>query len=296
LKPSRGRVSIGPDFGDVGGGTPVDGPLCRTTLDAALALDAMAGYEPGDHHWIGPPQSFVAATDRPPGRVPIRLALDAPLGIPVDEEPRAAARRAAELLAGLGHEVREEPPDWDDETFPPAWSTFVAGTLQHIVRVLERLHGRPVESDKLEPATRAWLVDRPPVALIDYLEAKERLVGFSRRLLSSWPADAVLVTPTLTRLPPPVEALRSQAGVTDDAGRMSALVRLWNVTGQPAISLPLVATGDGVPVGVQLVGPPGREDLLLALAAQLEASAGWAPRAPAPPERLAVDAAGTAAG
>jgi amidase len=86
-----------------------------------------------------------------------------------------------------------------------------------------------------------------------------------------------------------VNALRAQAGVTDDAGRFSALVRLWNVTGQPAISLPLHATSDGVPVGVQLVGPPGRDDLVLGLAAQLEAAAGWAPQAPVPAERLSRD-------
>jgi amidase len=272
LKPSRGRVSIGPDLGAVGGGAPADGPLARTTLDAAIALDAMAGYEPGDHYWIGPsPRSFVEATQRPPARVAIHLALDAPLAVPVDDEPRAAATAAAALLAEHGHDVTERSPDWDDEGFPSAWSTFATGALQHIVRVLERLHGRAVDRDLLEPATRAWLVDGPPVTLIDYLEAQERLIAFSRRVLRSWPPEMVLVTPTLTRLPPPVDALRSRAGVTDDAVRLSALVRLWNVTGQPAISLPLHETDDGTPVGVQLVGPPGREDLLLGLAAQLEA-------------------------
>jgi amidase len=287
LKPSRGRVSIGPDFGDVGGGTPADGPIVRTTLDAALALDAMAGYEPGDHHWIGAPRrTFAEATKRPLAHVPIRLVLDAPLGIPVDEEPRSAARRAATLLAELGHDVLEQSPDWEDDAFPSAWSTFVTGALQHIVRVLERLHDRPVDPGLAEPATRAWLLDSPPVTLLDYLEAQERLIAFSRRILRSWPPDAVLVTPTLTRLPAPADSLRPQAGVTDDAVRFSGLVRIWNVTGQPAISLPLHQTDDGVPVGVQLVGPPGREDLVLALAAQLEATAGWTPHAPVPAERL----------
>jgi amidase len=291
LKPSRGRVSIGPDFGDVGGGTPADGPIARTTLDAALALDAMAGYEPGDHHWIGaPPRTFAEATKPPLASVPIRLAVEAPLGVPVDEEPRSAARRAATLLAEFGHDVREQSPDWEDDGFPSAWSTFVTGALQHIVRVLERLHHRRVDPELAEPATRAWLLDSPPVTLLDYLEAQERLIAFSRRILRSWTSDAVLVTPTLTRLPASVDALRSQAGVTDDAVRFSALVRLWNVTGQPAISLPLHETADGVPVGVQLVGPPGREDLLLSLAAQLEATAGWAPRAPVPAERLELGA------
>jgi amidase len=287
LKPSRGRVSIGPDFGAVGGGTPADGPIARTTLDVAIALDAMAQYEPGDYHWIGQPaRTFVEATRQSPARVRICFALSAPLGVPVDEEPRAAAERAATLLSELGHDVREEAPEWDDDAFPWAWSTFVTGTMQHIVRVLERLHGRPVEPARAEPATRSWLLDTPPVSLLDYLEAQERLVAFSRRILRSWPADAVLVTPTLTRLPARADALRAEAGVTDDAVRFSALVRVWNVTGQPAISLPLAETGDGVPVGVQLVGPPGREDLLLGLAAQLEATAGWAPHVPLPVKRL----------
>ena len=262
LKPSRGRVSIGPDFGNIGGGTPADGPIARTTLDAALALDVMAGYEPGDHHGIGsPPRTFVASTKLPPGRLSIHLALGAPLGVPVDKEPRVAAERAARQLDELGHDVREQSPDWEDDAFPSAWSTFVTGTLQHVVRLLERLHDRPVDPELLEPATRAWLLDSPPVTLLDYLEAQEQLIAHSRRILRSWPADAVLVTPTLTRLPAPADALRSQAGVTDDAVRFSALVRLWNVTGQ-------------------------REDLLLALAFQLEASAGWAPQPPVPAERL----------
>jgi amidase len=278
LKPSRGRVSIGPDYADVALGAGVDGVLTRTVLDTALGLDAMAGYEPGDHHWLAPPARPYAqtATD-PDARIRVRLALDAPLGVPVDDEPRAAAQRAAALLAGLGHDVSERVPAWDDDGFGASWSTFVTGALQHIVCVLERLHGRPIDPDGLEPATRGWLLDSPRVALVDFLEAHEYLGAFSRRLLADWPPDVVLLTPTLTRLPAPAETMRAGAGVTDDALRFSVLVRIWNVTGQPAISLPLHATADGVPVGVQLVAPPGREDLLIALAAQLEQTAGWLP-------------------
>jgi Asp-tRNA(Asn)/Glu-tRNA(Gln) amidotransferase A subunit family amidase len=279
LKPSRGRVSIGPDFGDVAGGLATDGPLARTALDAALALDAMTGYEPGDHHWTGPPpHSFADAVARRPARVAIRLALNAPLGVPVDEQPRLAAQRAAKALAELGHDVDAGAPDWDDEGFPPAWSTFATGALQHLIRVVERLHGRPLDPEKLEPATRAWLLNAAPVELIDYLEARERLIAFARRVMRSWPTDGVLVTPTLTRLPAPVGGIQSRGGVSDDAVRFSALVRIWNVTGQPAISLPLHESADGIPVGVQLIAPPGREDLLLGLAAQLEQSAGWRPQ------------------
>jgi amidase len=290
VKPTRGRVSMGPDFGDFTAGMAVDGAIARTTLDVALALDAISGYEPGDHHFLDPaaqaPGAFAGAAGRSPGRVPIRLVAAAPLGVPVDDEPRAAVMLAADRLVALGHDVREGVPDWEDEAFAPAWGTFVKGGLQHMVRIFERLHGRAVDLEMLEPANREWFADAPPVGLIEWLEARERLVEFARRVLRSWQRDEVLLTPTLTRLPAPIDTLRSKAGVTDDAVRFSATLRIWNVTGQPAITLPLHQTPDGVPVGVQLVGAPGREDLLLSLAAQLEADPGWAPVAPVPAERL----------
>jgi amidase len=288
LKPSIGRVSMAPDYGDVAGGLPCDAVLTRTVIDTATALDAIAGYEPGDRHSApGSSRTFVEAARSEPERLSVHVALTAPLGVPVDDEPRAAALRAAEALAGLGHDVHEQTPDWDDESFPGSWGTFATGAAQHLLRVAERLHGRPVDAECLEPATRAWLVESEPVALVDYLEACESLWAFGRRILSSWPADRILVTPTLTRLPAPIGSLRSRAGVTDDATRFSAFVRLWNVTGQPAISVPLHASEDGTPVGVQLVGPPGRDDLLIAVAAQLEATVGWAAPGPSVPSAVA---------
>ncbi|HVV57782.1 MAG TPA: amidase, partial [Gaiellaceae bacterium] len=104
LKPSRGRVSIGPDYGDIGGGTPADGVLTRTVSDTAVALDAIAGPEPGDHHHpAAAGASFGEAASRRPGGLRILLALEAPLGVAVDAEPRAAARIAAETLDDAGH-------------------------------------------------------------------------------------------------------------------------------------------------------------------------------------------------
>jgi amidase len=279
LKPSRGRVSIGPDYGTVGLGAPADGVLTRTVLDTATALDVIAGYEPGDHHYLPHPElPFAAMARREPERTRIRLALAAPLRIPVDEEPLTAARHAAGALADLGHDVEEGAPDWDDERFDANWGTFVTGTVQHLIRALARLHGQPVDPRGLEPATRAWLIESAPVTLIDYLEAAEWLWAFSRRLIRSWPPGSVLLTPTLTRLPAGIETLQAAAGVTDDAERFSVFVRIWNVTGQPAVTVPLYETADGIPVGIQLVGPPGRDDLVLALAAQLEGALGRHPR------------------
>jgi amidase len=278
LKPSLGRVSIGPDLGDVGAGTPADCVLTRTVMDTAVALDAIAGGEPGDrHHAPAPATSFADAAREAPGRLRVRLCLEAPFGVPVDEEPAAAATAAARALESLGHEVVEGVPAWDDDSFRSSWSTFTSGTCQHLVRVLERMHGRPVDAEKLEPATRAWLIDAPPISLVDYLEAAERLWAFSRRIQAGWAREDVLLTPTLTRLPAAVGGMQSKAGVTDDAGRFSAFVRIWNVTGQPAISLPFAETAAGVPVGVQLVCAHGCDDVLLGVAAQLEAAVGWKP-------------------
>ena len=278
LKPSLGRVSIGPDYGAVAGGMPADCVLTRTVLDTAAALDAIAGYEPGDrHHAPAPPTPFVNAARSVPDRLRVRLCLTAPHGMPVDAEPAGAAAAAAEALASLGHGVGEWTPPWDDESFRSSWAAFMTGTGQHLVRLMERLHGQPVDPARLEPATRAWLLDAPPMPLVDYLEAGERLWAFGRRMQAGWAGDEILVTPTLTRLPAPIGGIRSQAGVTDDASRFSAFVRIWNVTGQPAISLPLSQTDDGVPVGVQLVGAHGQDHLLLSVAAQLEAAVGWKP-------------------
>jgi amidase len=279
LKPSLRRVPIGPDFGDIAGGMPCDGVLTRTVLDAAVALDAIAGSEPGDrHHVPAPVRSFADSARSEPARASVRIALTAPLGVPVDEEPRAAAARAAQMLVELGHDVREAAPDWDDESLSASWDTYMTGTVQHLLRVVERLHGRPADPELLEPATREWLVDSEPIALVDYLEAGERLWAFARKILGAWRDGEILVTPTLTRLPAPVGALRARAGVTDDGVRYSAFLRLWNITGQPAVSLPLAQTADGVPVGVQLVGPPAGEALLLGIAAQLEAAVGSSPK------------------
>ena len=275
LKPSTGRVSIGPDLGDIAGGMPVDGVVSRTVLDTATALDAMAGNEPGDRHAaVPPPGRFAEAARATPSRCRIALSLTAPDGIPVDAGPSAAAVAAAEALAALGHDVTERAPAWDDG-FAASWSTYMTGAAQHLVRVVERLHGQAAQPALMDPATRAWLVDSRPVALIDYLEAAEWLWAFGRRMLADWEPEDVLLTPTLTRLPAPIGGIRSQAGVTDDAQRFSAFLRVWNATGQPAISLPFAQTEDGTPVGVQLVAAPGREDLLIGLASQLEAERGW---------------------
>jgi amidase len=122
LKPSPGRVGR-PDLGDVGAGHVSDGVLTRTVLDTAVALDVIAGYEHGDHHGdhhSTPPPAvpFAEAVRRRPRRLWIRVALAAPPGVPIDPQPLAAARRAADVLADLGHHVQEGRPNSHDRTLP----------------------------------------------------------------------------------------------------------------------------------------------------------------------------------
>jgi amidase len=256
LKPGRGVVDNGPDVGDALGEMMTAGALTRTVRDAAAALDAMTAQD-----------AYAAAAERPPGRVTVRVARRAPNGVPVDPEPRAAVSRAAGLLADLGHDVEEHTPAWDDDRFARAWNTAGMAAVRYMIRRLARAEGREADLTKLEPANRAWIADGPPVEGADLFEAMDDLRAYARRILTGWDAGTVLLCPTLTRLPARLGELRQQTGVTDDAVRFSALVRIWNVTGQPAISLPI---GDGA---VQLVAAPGREDLLLPLAAQLEGAA-----------------------
>jgi amidase len=253
MRPTRGVVPNDADL-DATGMSQVAafGPIARSVGDAAAALAVMAADER-------------LADLEAPARVPVRVALTAPLGVPVDDEPRAAAERAANALAELGHDVGEGAPDWEDEDFPTAWETVGAAGMRKVAEMLQRQNGRPLDPDALEPKTRALLVEMPPVPLAARAEAEERLGAFAERVLGSWPPGSILLTPTLTRLPVPVESLTAQVGPSIEGVRFSAFLRVFNVTGQPAITIPAADT-----VGVQLVGPPGRDDLVLALAAQLE--------------------------
>ena len=248
MRPSRGLVPNGADIDGTGMSTVATfGPLTRTVRDAAVVLDAMAGTD-----------RFTNAPGREPGRLPVRLALAAPLGIPVDDAPRAAAERVAQLLAEIGHDVDVGAPDWDDEGFSRAWMIAGGAGTRAIAAMLERVHGRALDPDALEPATRAMLIEMPEIPEAVAHEAQRTLAAYAERVLADWPPNGILVTPALTRLP-------AEVGATADGVRFSAFLRVFNVTGQPAISIPVQDT-----VGVQIAGPPGRDDLVLAVAAQVE--------------------------
>jgi amidase len=284
LKATRGRVSLAP-LGEFVGGIAIEGVVSRTVLDTAVALDILAGYEPGDPYWAPDPSApFVEAVDRSPGRLRIAYSAVAPNGVPVDETCVTATRETAELLESLGHTVFEAPALSDEgyiDNFLKIWIAGVAGN----VREAGAQRGRPIELSELEPLTAQMVEMAGSISGADYLEALEYLRRLARRVVSMWGEIDVLLTPTLAKPAIEIGGLRPKEGeppiqMLDNAAEWVPFTPVWNVTGQPAISLPIHQSESGLPVGVQLVGAPAGEELLLSLSAQLEEARPWADRRP----------------
>jgi len=278
LKPTRGRISAAPMYGDVTG-LATNGPLTRTVRDAAAFLDVMAGRAVGDPFWA--PESahpFLAACDRDPGRLRIaRFATPVIAETDVHPECLRAWEDASRLLESLGHDVVDiEPP-------MPREAVAVFETCWAVLTGLSTVGLDAEQRTRLTPLIR-WLGERgEQVSGPGFGLALGELRRVAARALAALaPYDAVL-TPTLAQPPLPVGALRNDADPAADFAaqkRFTPWTSMWNVTGSPAVSLPLHETADRLPVGVMLAAAPGREDLLLALAAQVEASAPWIARNP----------------
>jgi len=276
IKPSRGRVSTGPlgySVGDLG----VQGPLARTVRDAAALLDVMAGGFPGDPFEAPrPPEPFRAAADRDPGRLRVgRFRIPVIADTEVHPDCVAAYERASELLADLGHDVEDVAPPFRSEVVP---------MFERVWSVLALLNPiRPENEPRLRPLTR-WLRDRGrEVDGLGLAQAVSFMRQASRRAIAASSSYDVVLTPTLAQPPALVGGIRDDADPAGDFARQKEFTPFtapYNVTGQPAVSLPLHHTGGGLPVGVQLVGRPYGEATLIALAAQLERARPWLGRVP----------------
>ena len=292
LKATRGRVSQGPQVGESWGGATVDGALTRTVRDAAAVLDAISGAWPGDPYSAAPPaRPYADEVGRDPGRLRVGLLPQpAQEDIAGDDECRTAVESAGRLLEQLGHDVVVEAPDvLGSAEFGRHFNRTVGADVALTVAQFGRALGREIADDELEPRNQAYLAMGRSLSAVDYLQSRAWLGTFTRRVAAWWasPDDGgqgfdVLVTPTVNGTPPPLGHLSAQ-----DVRVSGARVRdfmpytaQFNVTGQPAVSLPLHTSGDGLPVGVQLVAAYGREDVLVRLAAQLEQAAPWAERRP----------------
>jgi amidase len=278
-------VSLSPGWTEGAIGLPTDGVLTRTVLDTAVGLDAIHGYEPGDSYLLPPPSAtFAEAARAEPDQLRIGFTVDAPNGAPVDPECQKAVTDAVKLLESLGHEVEEADLPADEgyvENFVKVW----VGGIGEELHTCEGWLGEPLDRSKLEPMTAQMAEIADNQSATELLMAVDYLRRVSRRILEFWTSHDVLITPTLAKLPveigaldpvddqPPIQALVNAAGFVP-------FTPVFNVTGQPAISLPLGQTDSGLPVGVQFVGPPAGEELLISLAGQLEKAAPWADRRP----------------
>ena len=272
LKPARGRVSLAPYGGHEGFST--SGPLTRTVGDAAALLDVMAGYETGDAWWAPPPERpFSEEVGADPGRLRVAVTTTPPLDAEVAPECAAAAEGAAALLTELGHEVEEATPPWGDgrliDLFMTVWT------------VIPGLKAKPREL--FEPMNRALLDAGDEMKAVDYVAATQELRGWSRRVAAFLGEYDLVLTPTLAQPPPPVGALMLEddpMGNFERAWRFTPFTQVANVTGLPAVSIPLLWSEDGLPIGVQLIGRPADEAGLLRISSQLEQARPWRDRRP----------------
>ncbi|HJQ84746.1 MAG TPA: amidase [Candidatus Binatia bacterium] len=288
LKPSRGRISFGPDLGEGVAGLAAEGVLTRSVRDTAAILDAVAGTMPGDPY-TAPPFARPLATEvgTPPGRLRIGFT-PAPFGGLFQAHPDAAtaAERAARLLESLGHTVEPgHPPALDEIETGQHFTTFYAVNAARMLELVGGLVGRSLEAADVDPLNWALAEMGRVMSAGQYLTTRVWADAWTRRVASWW-ADGfdVLLTPTLPEPPPPLGTFAPSASdpvsVGIRASQFAAFTLPFNMTGQPAISLPLHWSDDGLPIGVQLVGAYGREDLLVRIAAQLEAAAPWSKRRP----------------
>jgi amidase len=281
LKPSRGRTTLGPD-GDESA-LSVQHVVARSVRDTAALLDVLRGPGPGDMVTAPPPARpyLSEVTVRP---APLRIGtLDSRPGAPVDPECRAAVNSTALLLEQLGHFVSDDHPEIDGEASRSFGARWVVNARVRL-NWLGRLLGREVNADDVEPLTWAMASVGASVAGADYAAAVASGSVLARKFGLWWEDHDLLVTPTLGELPPLIGELEPPPddpfATQERTGRLVPFTTHFNVTGQPAISLPLHVSASGLPVGVQIVAAYGREDLLIQVAAQLEEAAPWQDRRP----------------
>ena len=308
LRPSRGRVSCGPGIGEAWFGASSEGVISRSVRDTARALDVLAGPEPGDAFAIATPSMpYVDAMQRAPRRLRIGFTTASPLGTAVHPEAAAAVADAAGLLAALGHDVEEAAPDIDG---PLLARNYLHVYFGQVPAAMARAYAAGARRGEFEPLTRVIETlgkATSAAALTANLACWNR---HARALAAFHARHDLLLTPTLAH--PPVRhgqgdqprAHEIALDLLDRSGLLGLLVRsgllastvdkiatdslqyvpftqLANLTGTPAMSVPLHWTADGLPLGVQFVAPFGQEDLLLQLAAQLEQARPWFDRLPA---------------
>jgi amidase len=285
LKPNRGRVSHGPLVGESWAGGTIDGAVTRTVRDAAGILDVISARHTGEPYYAPPlPRPLREEVGADPGRLRIGMLDHAPSEAYLDDpQCRAAVAEAARLLRGLGHDVeRSEPEAMFEEGFVHHFNTIIAADTEATFRAFEMLLGRPIDADEIEPRNAVYRRAGAAMNAVTYLESRAWIGMWTRRMADWWTGHDLLLTPTLGARPPELGWFTAK-GPEAEGRRVVSFIPYtaqFNMTGQPAITLPLHWTPDGLPIGVQLVAAYGREDLLVRVASQLEQAAPWTERRP----------------
>ncbi len=304
LKTTRGRVTQAPHFGESWGGYVSWGCLTRSVRDAALVVDVMAGPEPGDPYAAPPLERPLAAeVGAPPGRLRVAFTAGSLFGKGTHPEAKAAVESAARLLAELGHDVEEARPDFDREGLCRAYLTQTAASVSSEIEEMGRWVGRKPAPRYFEPVT--WFLYQlgRSLSASELQSARDACQAAGRSLAAFFARYGLFVTPTVAyppvrlgqlalkpaeaaalavlRVLPAGAALRAVlAQLADQSLEMTPNTQLFNQTGQPAVSLPLHTTAEGLPLGVQLVARYAEDALLVRVASQIEAARPWRDRRP----------------
>lgn len=279
LKTSRGRISMGPVLGEEWAGFSLHGPITRSVADAGALLDVMSGRHPGDPYWLDAPErSFLDEARTDPGRLRIGVVNATPNGVPVDQVCLEAVEDAVALLESLGHSVEEPDFAWED-----------SDVTSHFIKVVQTAiaHHDDVDLEKIEPANKALAEAAAATSSSDYVKAILSLQRLTRMAAAIWDDinedfDVVL-TPTLALPPVEIGWMFEPEDPWEQlirAGMFIPFTPYANLSGQPAASVPLYWSESGLPIGVQLIGPPAGEGVLLRLSAQLEQARPWGDRHP----------------
>jgi len=285
LKPTRARNPLGPDYGDMYSGLIAEHAVTRSVRDSAALLDATSGPDLGDPYYAPPKdRPFVEEVTVDPGRLRIAFMTASPNGVPVHKDCVSAVDDAVRLLSDLGHTVEEIALRFEDEQFADMfmvlWSSGLTWTVDYFAQAVGR---QPEESD-LEPGNWVFYQAGARKTAAEYLKALQGIQAMARRVAHLFASYDVVVTPTLAQ--PPL-AIGSFEPTPEDvlagmrvAARFAPFTPLSNMTGQPAMSVPLYWNGEGLPVGTQFIGRFGDEATLFRLAGQLEQARPWVSRRP----------------
>lgn len=285
LKPTRGRNPLGPDFGDLFSGLVAEHALTRSVRDSAALLDATSGPDVGDPYWAPPPaRPFLEEVGADPGKLRIGFTTTALSGAQIHPDCIAAVNDSARLCSGLGHEVVEATPTLNGtlmaSMFMTIWSAGCAWTIDAAAHAL----GRQPSADQFEPGTWALYQMGLKQTGAGYMAALAWTQAASREVARFMVDYDVWLTPTLGEPPLPIGSF--DATPEDAMAGMKRAVQfvpftpVCNMTGQPAMSVPLYWNEQGLPIGTHFVGRFGDEATLFGLAAQLETARPWAGRRP----------------